>query len=492
VFDGPQRRKRHDNGKLLLKKIVAVCFWLIVWAVLSLIIAEPVLLPSPLAVLKEFFIRMATGDFWLAALTTFGRILIGFLLAFLFGNILALPASFNLTVRVLLLPPVAVMKSTPVASIILLLLIWFRPAALPLIVAILLVFPIVYTNVLEGIASVDRELLEMADCFGFGLKKKLQAIYIPALRPALLSSAKLGTSISFKAAVAAEVIAVPFCSFGSMIYEAKIHLDSAGMFAVTAAVVMLGGLFETFFCRSLNALLTKLEKPKIKMGPSSNPAINEVSSDDIALGGAFCDGTAICLEDVTFAYESAAMPLFDQFSCKFKAGGRTLISGPSGSGKTTLLSLILGRLSPSRGRIFTIVDKCAVVFQEDRLLLHLTAEENLAFVSGDFNNNQLILSELGLEGKTNKPTGGLSGGERRRVALARALACEAPLLILDEPLRSLDPALAEQVAEVIRKKSIGRTVIETGHEVIVDRSDTSGESVYCDYIVLSRPAIEKL
>ncbi|HHT44998.1 MAG TPA: ATP-binding cassette domain-containing protein [Fastidiosipila sp.] len=110
-------------------------------------------------------------------------------------------------------------------------------------------------------------------------------------------------------------------------------------------------------------------------------------------------------------------------------------------------------------------EKRAVVFQKDRLLLHLSARDNLAIVGAEPGQIENTLTALGLSDRMDVPAGKLSGGEKRRVAIARALVYEAPLLVLDEPLRSMDPDLTELVSEIINSHAVGRTVIEVSHRV---------------------------
>jgi len=128
---------------------------------------------------------------------------------------------------------------------------------------------------------------------------------------------------------------------------------------------------------------------------------------------------------------------------------RLALMGPSGVGKTTLLRIVLGLLRPDKGTMENRFSKTAVVFQEPRLLNWRTAEENVNLVLGDKKETlpkaREILTELGLGDATGKYPGELSGGMRQRVSLARALALDSDLLILDEPFKAMDDALRKDV-----------------------------------------------
>ena len=156
-------------------------------------------------------------------------------------------------VDVLLRPYVLAVKSVPVASFIILALIWMRTSALPLFISFLMVFPILYTNVLAGIRSADRELLEMARVFRVPWLRQARCILLPAAEPFLLAGSAAALGMSWKAGVAAEVIGVVGGSIGEKLYEAKIYLQTGDLLAWTAVIVALSALFE----RAVLALLRR-------------------------------------------------------------------------------------------------------------------------------------------------------------------------------------------------------------------------------------------
>lgn len=133
------------------------------------------------------------------------------------------------------------------------------------------------------------------------------------------------------------------------------------------------------------------------------------------------------------------------FSLELHPGERIALMGPSGCGKTTLLRIALGLLQPTEGRVENTFRKTAVVFQEPRLLPWQTALENVNLVLGGSKTTlpkaMEQLKALGLEAAADKYPGELSGGMQQRTALARALALEGDLLILDEPFKAMDEKL---------------------------------------------------
>ncbi len=149
-------------------------------------------------------------------------------------------------------------------------------------------------------------------------------------------------------------------------------------------------------------------------------------------------------------------------------GSRTCIMGASGSGKTTLLNIIMGLLKPDGGEIIGVPKHIAAVFQEDRLCEPYSAVANVFAVTGKSVAEERIvalLRELGLEGSEYLPVNTLSGGMRRRVALARALLAESELIILDEPFKGLDEDTRKSVIDVINRNTKGKTLIVSTHDI---------------------------
>ncbi|MGI6028883.1 MAG: ATP-binding cassette domain-containing protein [Candidatus Heteroscillospira sp.] len=148
------------------------------------------------------------------------------------------------------------------------------------------------------------------------------------------------------------------------------------------------------------------------------------------------------------------------FSFDFTPAAGWALMGASGAGKTTLLHTLAGLLPPLSGDIGGFKDaKCALLFQEDRLLGHLSALDNVALVSSPETAAQL-LGELGLGDKLGEKPGALSGGQRRRIALARCLAFGGDVLLLDEPFTGLDAGTRLTACRVIKER-FSRVILST-------------------------------
>ena len=197
------------KNKVRLLRAGAVLLALAVWQFAAWLLGEELLLPAPATVLRRFFALLIEKDFWRTVLFSFGRITAGFLLAFLVGAVLGFAAGRFPALEHLLWPFFSLVKSVPVASFIVISLIWLSAANISVFISFLMVLPILYTNVLNGMKSAPRELLEMASLFRVPSPRRLLLVYLPALRPYLLSGCGVAIGLAWKAGVAAEIIGIP-------------------------------------------------------------------------------------------------------------------------------------------------------------------------------------------------------------------------------------------------------------------------------------------
>lgn len=230
-------------------RLGAVAVWLLLWQLASMAVGLPLLLPSPLAVLLRLGQLCTGADFWLTVASSLLRILLGFLLGVLFGTALAgLCWRFRL-IDSLARPLLGVLKSTPVASFIILALVWVKTTWLATVISFIMVLPLIYANVREGIDSADRQLLEMAQVFRLSRRKTFRYCYLPAILPFFLSAISSALGFAWKSGIAAEVLGRPARAIGSQIYDSKIYLETPDLFAWTLVVILLSVLLERLAVR---------------------------------------------------------------------------------------------------------------------------------------------------------------------------------------------------------------------------------------------------
>lgn len=249
-------RKKKEQ-RVWRRRIGAAAFWLAVWQAAALIWKDSLVFVGPAAMLASLARQLVTGTFWISVGNSSLHIAGGFLTAFA-GAFLLAGAAYRLPLLEALLEPViAVQKSVPVASFVVLLLLLAGAGKLSFLIVILMAFPILYTNIKDGLRQADPAMLEMAAVFEMPLWNRLRFIYRPALWPHLMSGAKIAAGMSWKAGVAAELIGIPDRSVGERLYMAKIYLDTESLFAWTLVIIVLGAVSERLLLKGLEGLAPK-------------------------------------------------------------------------------------------------------------------------------------------------------------------------------------------------------------------------------------------
>ena len=240
-------------------RLVAVFFWLAVWQGLSLWIGQPLLLVSPLTAIRALVSLMGQLSFYRSVAGSLGKVLWGFAMGAALGVALAALARALPPMEALFTPLMQAVKATPVASFVILALIFVRSRYLSVLMAFLMVLPILYTHTLAGFKSVDEKLMEMARVFRMGRAARIRGVYLPAAYPHLLSGCALSLGMSWKAGIAAEVIGLPDGAIGTALYQAKIFFSTPELFAWTLAVILMSMGLEKAVLALVRFLNRRLE-----------------------------------------------------------------------------------------------------------------------------------------------------------------------------------------------------------------------------------------
>ena len=235
------------TDKKSIRTALVLIFWLAVWQLAAMAIGQEIFLVSPIKVIRILFHQVQEAAFWSTVAYSFVRIVGGFFLAIIIGVLLSVISAMSGTVRALLEPFFGVVKSTPVVSFIILVLIWVGNRNLSVVISFLMVLPVLYTNVLQGILETDQKLLEMAKVFRMSYRKKLYAIYVPEVLPYFSAGCKLGLGLCCKSGIAAEIIGLPSGGIGEQLYNAKIFLSTGELFSWTLVIILISFLFEKLF-----------------------------------------------------------------------------------------------------------------------------------------------------------------------------------------------------------------------------------------------------
>lgn len=226
---------------------------------ISLRIDKELILPNPLQVIITLGSLVKSGEFWQSALFSLLRIALGYIIGVLSGIILALLTICSKIADTLISPVIRVIRATPVASFIILVMLWLGKALVPTIMAGLMVMPIVWENIRAQYSAVDKNLVEMGRAFKFTKSKMLKLIYAPQILPGLSSGCIAGVGLAWKSGIAAEVLCQPELSIGANLYYSKIYLETPNLFAWTTLVIILSMILE----KGLKLLLKKLFERRV-------------------------------------------------------------------------------------------------------------------------------------------------------------------------------------------------------------------------------------
>ncbi len=223
---------------------IAVISLLLCWLVGYFIIGNEYLLPSPWEAAVSAWELLGQGGFYLSLLNTFGRTMSAFLISFAIGVGLALLSVFFGWLRGFLAPVVSFLRTLPTMAVILALLVWTNPLVAPVVVTVLVLFPVVYAQALAAFDGVTAEYGQFVRAYGVGWGRKIGKMYLPLAAPAVLSQCGSLISMGIKVMVSAEVLSSTFQSLGGMMTEAQIYLNMPRLLALTVAAVLLGFLVE--------------------------------------------------------------------------------------------------------------------------------------------------------------------------------------------------------------------------------------------------------
>ena len=238
-------KNKNNTTKKILCIVLSGVFWILVWWGVALYINQELLVVSPKQVAFRLVELMGEGSFWMSVLYSLLRVSLGYLLAVITAVILSTLTHASQLVYHISSPLLSIIKAVPVASFIILALIWMNKDIIPVFITFLIVLPIVWGNLHRGLKETDTKLLEMCSVYNVPLCRQISGIYIPSVKPYFTSACKTAVGLAWKSGVAAEVLCKPEFSIGGHMYDAKIYLETTDVFAWTAVTVVLSVIIET-------------------------------------------------------------------------------------------------------------------------------------------------------------------------------------------------------------------------------------------------------
>ena len=438
-------RQMTERVKAVAAAGAVAAFWLAAWMLVAALVAQPLILPGPGAVVMALLRLVCDGGTWAILAGSGARILGGLALAAVCGGVLAGISSRSRAFARLVAPALSFVKATPVACVVVLLLIWLGSARVSIAAVFLMALPGVYFSLAEGLAQVDKPLEQMLRLHGVRGWRLFCAHTWREVLPFVLSCARAVIGMGWKAGVAAELIGMAVGTVGERIYQAKLLIETADLLAWTVLVVAASWACE-------RALVWLLQAS----GPVARRAAVRTHGHGLrGRAGAAGDGAAA---EISLAVGDRVpwAPALDGLVLNVPAGGRICVMGASGVGKSTLLALAAGECAP-----------CSMVFQDARLVEDASALDNVLVCADarvDASSAAALLRLLVPGIDVYACVAELSGGQRRRVEIARALLCPGGAVILDEPFTGLDVAARDATAEVVLDLLDSRMLLLATHD----------------------------
>lgn len=436
-----------------LTRCAPVAFWLGVWQVASMLDNSGILLCGPLDALFALCRLSSTQTFWSSIWFSTLRIVAGVLLGYIIAGVLATASWHTSTMRILLQPALLAIKSTPVACVVVILLIWTGAANVSVITVLLLVVPAIYFALCAGLDSMDAGQRDLFEIFGVRGRRRFFALIWPAILPYLEAASSTVLGMSWKAGIAAELIGVPAGSLGERIYQAKLLLETPDLFAWTFCVICLSWLFEHGAMALLRGTWPRAAKLALR------------APRDLVESGHGNSDASLRAQGLLIGY--GAEPLCEPLGFSLGPSSCLCLQAPSGTGKTTLLHTVAQLQRPLAGSLENTARGRSMMFQDARLVEDLDAIDNiLLFARPGFTRKDArdLACELLPKDALSRPVRELSGGQRRRVELTRAFAAPGELVLLDEPFGGLDAQAHSCALAFVKRHGAGRIVVFATHD----------------------------
>lgn len=232
------------KNKKLIYLILGVIIFISLWYFTALKVNSEIVFPNIPNILKKFAEIISEQSFYKDLSSSLIRVLITFTLSFLLAFIVGISAGIFPPIRYILIPIINFIRTIPTIPLILVAIIWFDNNTVPIFVSMLVIFPIMYDSITNGIINVDQKLIEMSISYNVSLKTQIINLYIPYIKPYIFTGISQSMGITWKSILAAEILALPSFGIGTKLYESHLYLDSVSLFAYCLIAIIFNGIFE--------------------------------------------------------------------------------------------------------------------------------------------------------------------------------------------------------------------------------------------------------
>ncbi len=430
--------------------IASVILVAALWESIAFHVDNELLFPAIRQIAVRLYQLSMTQKFWISVLCSFGRVLLSFSISFVLGIVLGFATGVSDTLRAFLSLPFAIIRSTPVVAMIMVMLFWFDSSALPVVSGVLMSVPVITDTIGRSVMATDPKLLEMGQVYNFSRWMTFRYIYFNHARPYVFTGAGTIFSLSFKVVAAGEILAVPKFAIGSMMQDSRQIFESSSVLALAFTLVAVSVASSKIFIFVYDGV------SRLAVGPVLPQLSNPRSSTAFQTGRATAPApdAGISIKNLSFCWQDNKF-IFKDFSMEAPSGKITTITAPTGRGKTTLLNILAGLIKNYSGTV-----KCpdaAYVFQESRFLPYTNAIDNVAVPLMTFLDKKQayeraydFLSSVNMQDFIASPVDQLSGGQKQLVSIARAFSFNSPVILMDEATANLDQNSKGIVWEAIK------------------------------------------
>lgn len=226
------------------KTLLPILFWLAVWEASALILDFSYFLPDIVTTLKSLVKILVSLNTYKLLFNTFFRVIISIIISAALGTLLAILSHKFEIVKRIISPALAVMKSVPVAIFSVLFYVFIRDDVVPVIIAVFMIMPMIWQNVLDGYNSIDENLYEVCEAYEFSFKKRLRILILPTLIKYFIPALITSVGFAWKAVISSEILVRTVDSVGKVISDSKYQMDTPTAYAWTFIAIILSIALE--------------------------------------------------------------------------------------------------------------------------------------------------------------------------------------------------------------------------------------------------------
>ena len=231
----------------IICSVCAVLLIVLVWIIAYYSVRNDYIIPSFSDTIVSFGKCFAEASFWIAFFNTLLRTVIAFAVSFILAAALALGSVLSKTFSAFIKPIMVILRTLPTLAVILLLLVWTNPKIAPVVVTALVLFPMIYSQIIAAVGGIDEGLKEMAEVYRISKRDKLMKMYLPLISPNILSQTGSNFSLGIKIMISAEVLANTYKSLGGLMQTARIYVEMPRLAALTVIAVLFGLIVDLAF-----------------------------------------------------------------------------------------------------------------------------------------------------------------------------------------------------------------------------------------------------